>query len=312
MAMSEAAAAANLAYGKNNAGAVDTTTGAIVNSENQNVTGHSCRTCKQADNSRMVQCDDCDSWHHFTCVGVSDEVEYNDWYCNKCASVRLLKEKQKYTGTKSKKFSAKPAEEEDKKKVIPRKLKEKPKKQIENVQTRNVQVSVSMPDGRLSKASSVKSTASRKSTKAVLELKLRKLQAEQTLLDERRKLLDKQYSVMKELSELQIEQEDENNDVYHNSKVNDWLSENPTQQVSVHTDSEESGDSFLEEDSDRNSETFENSTDDAGSDEASVSKRSFKPEFLSTPKKGKSRHKSNKHFTVTGSNQISCRKRPQK
>ncbi|XP_055547018.1 histone acetyltransferase p300-like isoform X1 [Wyeomyia smithii] len=37
--------------------------------------------CTGGDDSRMVQCDKCDDWYHFDCVGVNQDVENQDWLC---------------------------------------------------------------------------------------------------------------------------------------------------------------------------------------------------------------------------------------
>ena len=34
--------------------------------------GYTCKTCRGADSDDMVQCDQCDGWHHYNCVGVTD------------------------------------------------------------------------------------------------------------------------------------------------------------------------------------------------------------------------------------------------
>nr|XP_029716733.1 transcription factor bye1-like [Aedes albopictus] len=39
----------------------------------------------------MVQCDDCDRWCHFTCVGVTEEVKELSWVCLKCQSAQKAK-----------------------------------------------------------------------------------------------------------------------------------------------------------------------------------------------------------------------------
>ena len=32
-----------------------------------------CKSCRGPDTDDMVQCDKCDKWHHFECVGVTEE-----------------------------------------------------------------------------------------------------------------------------------------------------------------------------------------------------------------------------------------------
>ncbi|XP_055842840.1 uncharacterized protein LOC129909789 [Episyrphus balteatus] len=43
-----------------------------------------CKSCTNADNEDMVQCDSCNDWHHFECVGANADIEDKDWYCPKC------------------------------------------------------------------------------------------------------------------------------------------------------------------------------------------------------------------------------------
>ncbi|XP_055630329.1 uncharacterized protein LOC129771064 [Toxorhynchites rutilus septentrionalis] len=49
---------------------------------------YSCPICKKFDNSRMVQCDDCNDWFHFDCVGVTEDVENHDWSCSQCTEAK--------------------------------------------------------------------------------------------------------------------------------------------------------------------------------------------------------------------------------
>lgn len=48
------------------------------------VDGHTCRRCRGPDTDDMVQCDKCDGWHHYGCVGVTDEVADQSWSCANC------------------------------------------------------------------------------------------------------------------------------------------------------------------------------------------------------------------------------------
>ncbi|XP_053686561.1 uncharacterized protein LOC128736105 [Sabethes cyaneus] len=55
--------------------------------------GASCGACRQVDNSRMVQCDECDEWYHYDCVNVNDSIQDKDWSCNGCVRTSLEKER---------------------------------------------------------------------------------------------------------------------------------------------------------------------------------------------------------------------------
>lgn len=44
-------------------------------------TDFNCNKCGLKDTDRMVQCDRCDKWFHFECVGVNSDVANVSWYC---------------------------------------------------------------------------------------------------------------------------------------------------------------------------------------------------------------------------------------
>lgn len=43
-----------------------------------------CHKCDEVDSERMVQCDSCNSWYHFDCVGVDSNVADVSWNCEIC------------------------------------------------------------------------------------------------------------------------------------------------------------------------------------------------------------------------------------
>lgn len=45
---------------------------------------NSCMECTRIDDMYMVQCDDCDKWAHYQCVGVGSEIENLNWCCRFC------------------------------------------------------------------------------------------------------------------------------------------------------------------------------------------------------------------------------------
>lgn len=65
----------------------------VEGSDSSGKEGASCGVCRQADNSRMVQCDVCDMWYHYDCVNVDDSIRDKDWSCNKCVRISLEKQK---------------------------------------------------------------------------------------------------------------------------------------------------------------------------------------------------------------------------
>ncbi|XP_062711977.1 uncharacterized protein LOC134289698 [Aedes albopictus] len=54
------------------------------------VEGHTCKTCRGPDSEHMVQCDRCDGWYHFSCVGVSEEVADKSWSCTNCVTANWV------------------------------------------------------------------------------------------------------------------------------------------------------------------------------------------------------------------------------
>ncbi|XP_062706872.1 uncharacterized protein LOC134283936 [Aedes albopictus] len=44
-----------------------------------------CEMCNDRDNSRMVQCDNCSLWYHFSCVDVTSGIADYSWVCPACA-----------------------------------------------------------------------------------------------------------------------------------------------------------------------------------------------------------------------------------
>ncbi|XP_062703670.1 uncharacterized protein LOC115259000 [Aedes albopictus] len=45
-----------------------------------------CTFCQEKDSDEMVQCDKCDRWIHFACVGVTEEIADKSWSCPKCVT----------------------------------------------------------------------------------------------------------------------------------------------------------------------------------------------------------------------------------
>ncbi|XP_062704040.1 uncharacterized protein LOC134286444 [Aedes albopictus] len=54
--------------------------------------GQTCQVCRVLDTVDMVQCDVCSKWHHFRCVGVTQQIEHFPWSCAKCESAEGVQE----------------------------------------------------------------------------------------------------------------------------------------------------------------------------------------------------------------------------
>ena len=62
--------------------------------ENEEAVGDKlyCYCQKPNDDTKYVQCSVCDSWFHYRCVGLEEEVEIiTDWYCKECEKKRKKK-----------------------------------------------------------------------------------------------------------------------------------------------------------------------------------------------------------------------------
>ncbi|XP_053699271.1 uncharacterized protein LOC128746246 [Sabethes cyaneus] len=59
--------------------------------------GRACQVCREEDTDEMVQCDSCSKWHHFQCVGVTQEIENFPWSCAKCEKANGIQENSSST-----------------------------------------------------------------------------------------------------------------------------------------------------------------------------------------------------------------------
>ncbi|XP_053685689.1 uncharacterized protein LOC128735222 [Sabethes cyaneus] len=242
--------------------------------------GQNCRSCSSVDNSRMVQCDDCDEWHHFSCVGVDSTIESKPWRCAKCN--RKVKKRSSGKQTKALKGTV-----NMKATGVLRRGTSAEKVGHQEKDTCKVVKS--------SDAVSVASATSRRSCRERLELQLRRIEAEQTLLEEKKKLLKKQFSVLEELADLdEKEAEAELDGEKSVSKVKDWLNEKEDG-----TESEYSGDEEIDEE-----ELLDSSDYSEEEEEEPPVKNSstFQPSKRSTPREG---HRSQRRMLTT-SNQFNC------
>ncbi|XP_058817345.1 uncharacterized protein LOC131680649 [Topomyia yanbarensis] len=243
---------------------------------------------------------------------VSQLVQYEDWCCIKCSSMKLIKGKQKYTGTKPKLVRKNRNKEVTKKPGKPRKRKSIEEQSDVKINGKNTEYQLRAKEqvGNHSKAGSVKSTVSN-SVKARLELKLRKLEAEQTILDEKRKLLDEQLSVMEELAELQSERGSKSVHEDCNSRVHDWLSKEFSEKMNISQNESESSKANELDESEETSSCEEDesgdSTDESDQDEADLElARSFCPKKRSTPKDEGNKRMSREHNSATKCKPTSC------
>lgn len=70
----------------------------VKHSTNKCNQGCMCQVCDDPDTTAMVQCDACDKWSHFACVGVSQDVENQSWVCQKCQTAKETQQQHSTSG----------------------------------------------------------------------------------------------------------------------------------------------------------------------------------------------------------------------
>nr|XP_029709919.1 protein piccolo-like [Aedes albopictus] len=182
----------------------------------------SCALCENPVNERMVQCNTCDVWHHFSCVGVSEDIKGYNWTCLKCDTAKAAK------GAIPRKMMTRAAAAKGTKKA------NRKEGQIDGVneQTKEADelagaVGGPAPSLKASRAGSVVSAASRKSAKARLDVELQQIKAEEELMREemqrKRELAKKKFEVLKEMADLEGSGESAVDQPNVVNKVEHWL-----------------------------------------------------------------------------------------
>ncbi|XP_062708631.1 uncharacterized protein LOC134288289 [Aedes albopictus] len=151
---------------------------------NKTVPGRSCKSCKGPDSGGMVQCDDCDKWHHFTCVGVSEEVENQNWSCPKCVSAKWIHRER---STSPNHLQIKDARDRPSKSDKP----------ADSVNEPNLIIDAASGKPSLKGSSIGSTTSSRRSSRTLLKLQMEKLEAERRI---EREFLDKKFALLEEMA----------------------------------------------------------------------------------------------------------------
>ncbi|XP_055645287.1 uncharacterized protein LOC129781732, partial [Toxorhynchites rutilus septentrionalis] len=205
-----------------------------------------CGLCNKPDDERMVQCDDCDVWHHFSCVDVSQDIKDRSWVCLKCVNAKATnggsksKRKsnvQKRSFTMLHKKAVRAINAKGKRKLtttINRKghVDDTKAKRDDNPMEAGGSHTKPAAMNPVGKAGSVVSEASFRSTKARLDVELKQIEAEETLMQEemqrKRELVQKKFKVMKEIADLECcgGSVVDHQSVRH--KVQDWLKRDET------------------------------------------------------------------------------------
>ncbi|XP_055604429.1 uncharacterized protein LOC129752685 [Uranotaenia lowii] len=223
----------------------------------QETVGFNCQICEQCDSSRMVLCDNCSLWHHYECVGVTDQIEDENvpWSCQKC-NKKMKRSKKGFQDAASSNLPgpSKPTSKAD----MPLETRE----QI-----------------RANRTSKVGSVCSRGSAKAFLEIQLRKVEAEQEILEEKRKLMEKKFSLLEEMAELE-ELHSVKEDQHTMDAVDKWLEESELS-IKLQDDRKKKAPLNVHHSSESESST-DTDADSVKSDP--TKKRNFRPHKQSTPK----------------------------
>lgn len=205
-----------------------------VSATSQTIDGRTCKSCNGPDSDEMVQCDKCDKWHHFGCVGVTEEVADHSWRCPTCVAAKWIqrsgstssKQLQTTGGAKSNtniqdpKTSKEPNENdqqssESKVDRTPKSNTQEPKKSdnMEQQPSGGKQADV--------ESSVVSSSSSRRSSRALLKLQLQKLVDEERLAKE---FLERKYALLEKAASEQSFRSSSSS----MSRVRDWIHDNNT------------------------------------------------------------------------------------
>lgn len=61
---------------------------------------YSCQLCNDVDTMEMVQCDTCNLWSHYECVGVTDDIAERVWSCEQCVQLQEeVRDLEKHLGS---------------------------------------------------------------------------------------------------------------------------------------------------------------------------------------------------------------------
>lgn len=146
--------------------------------------GSNCVLCDTPDTSRMVQCDHCDGWYHFSCVDVTSEIANLSWMCANCDLT---------TKKKTSKQRASIVSKSDNNPIL-----------IESISGKS--------SGRISNQSDARRR---------IELKLRKLEEEKQL---EQRYLNEKYNLLQELASETSSIVSDIESAYNNtSKIQSWI-----------------------------------------------------------------------------------------
>ncbi|XP_062542530.1 uncharacterized protein LOC134210505 [Armigeres subalbatus] len=201
----------------------------------------SCELCDKPDDDQMVQCDTCDVWHHFVCVGVSEDIQGCSWICLECATAKATKATKSRRKTSTQKLAVtlrkrttRATATKGSKKVIPTTGRKHDvcdtaangEDAVADTRRSGDDAQVATK-ARVSKAGSSISAASRKSVKARLDVELQQIEAEETLMQEemrrKRELAEKKFAVLKEMADLEGSGESVIDQHNGHHKVEQWL-----------------------------------------------------------------------------------------
>ncbi|XP_058456764.1 uncharacterized protein LOC131434135 [Malaya genurostris] len=192
--------------------------------------GQACKTCDGPDTDDMVQCDECDKWYHFACVGVTKEIENQSWSCLKCVKA---KEVQRRT-TIPNQNPALVKQLSDRRNEEPVATEDQQLPGAQPFQSPKTDTSFGTKAESKQSVTGALSVVSRISSKcSLLKLELMKLEEEHELekqaAEKRRLYVDRKYDILKQLANRSnvgsCDGLSRANDGVENgrSRVNDWI-----------------------------------------------------------------------------------------
>nr|XP_029719406.1 protein Jade-1-like [Aedes albopictus] len=178
--------------------------------DEEQVPEQDCTFCQESDNDEMVQCDKCDRWIHFACVGVTEEIADKSWSCPKCVTTTGF---QLSPSSAAKRLPAglpcradQPKTAASKEQLIPRRTLATGKGVRCNTLSEPIGKTSPThgdPHGATSRAKTVKSVASTSSRRSLLQLQLQRLEEEQEhekqQAEKYRSYLDRKYELLEQM-----------------------------------------------------------------------------------------------------------------
>ncbi|XP_062711164.1 uncharacterized protein LOC134289403 [Aedes albopictus] len=171
------------------------------------VAEQSCTFCQEEDNDNMVQCDKCDRWIHFACVGVTEEIADRSWSCPKCVAATGVQQPSSSTTNRPPAGSSTCAEQQKSvtsKQFISKRTPGPGTSGHERGNTVSEPARKLVPSNRVAhRGKSTASQASSSSRRSILHLQLQRLEEEREYekvqAEKHRAYLDRKYELLEQM-----------------------------------------------------------------------------------------------------------------